>query len=191
MDVFQAGLRRGWASLRNNVLSAYVEHADGRRIYLRIAVFIYEANAPFDKSRFLCVKAAHGDDRWEPIKGQVELRDGKMPLQESMQNAVVREVREEAKIKDINDITYTGRFVEGREKTYPKNHTFQYHIYTATVTRPEFERARQRLHWCRTHPSEFAQLHDCQQEKEDLNWYDATKPVFGRWSPGLIGLHLA
>lgn len=191
MDVFAPNLKRGAASLRHNVLSSYVEdRTTKQRVYLRVFVFLYEHGVPLDKRRFLMVhdKNNHG---WEPIKGQVEKCDAGDTVMESLRRAALREVREEAKIKTIERLEYAETWFEGREKTYPPKHVFQYHVFTGTVLPDEIERARFRLYWYRRHPDDFNALHRSLKEKDDLDWYNADKQLFGRWSPRIVEMMLA
>lgn len=184
-------LNLGSAQLRNNATCVFVILPEKRRIYLRVVLFLYEADVPFDPRRFVCVKST-GEDAWEPVKGRVEKVDcdSGMTVLQCMKNAVLREVREEAKIKEIQSVIYTGRYFESREKSYPQGHTFQYHIFTATVTHDEYERAKQRLWWLRNNKAAFDELPKTQKEKDDVDWYDEAKPLFGRWSSSLINMHL-
>ena len=201
LDVFQPGLRRGSARLEYMPEKRYfyVEHpTEGWRVYMRACVFLYEKGGPQDKQRFLVVKKTgkgHKAKAWEPIKGQMEGRDG-LPRGEKllrlMANNVKREVMEEGKIEHITGLRYTGLAYQGQEPDYPANHYFQYHIFTAEVSSQQLQKAADKLAWYREHPDAFQRLEGVKREKDEFAWFNpATTKLMGRWAPGIVALYLA
>jgi hypothetical protein len=200
-DVFQPGLRRGAARLdyMPEKRYFYVEHpTEGWRVYMRACVFLYEKGVPHDIQRFLVVKKTGKSPKaktWEPIKGQMEGRDG-LPRGEAllklMANNVKREVFEEGKIEHITGLRYTGLAYEGQEPDYPSGHYFQYHIFTAEVSSQQLQKAADKLTWYREHPAVFNKLEGVKREKDAFTWFDPlhTK-LMGRWAPGIVALYLA
>lgn len=201
LDVFQSGLKRGSARLdyMPEKRYFYVENpTEGWRVYMRACVFLYEKGVPFDKQRFLVVKKTGKGSKaksWEPIKGQMEGRDG-LPrgqaLLKLMANNVRREAMEEGKIEHITGLHYTGLAYQGKEPDYPADHYFQYHIFTAEVSSQQLEKAANKLAWYRVHPESFNRLESVKREKDDFAWFDPqdTK-LMGRWAPGIVALYLA
>jgi hypothetical protein len=203
LNVFEPGLTRGATRLAfmPEKRYFYVENTTATtpwRVYMRAVVFLYEEGVPFDKQRFLVVKkngTHEGGKNWEPIKGQMEGRDG-LPKEETllrlMANNVRREAEEEGKIKKINNLKYTGLAYQGQEKDYPDNHFFQYHIFTATISSKELENAAEKLAWYREHPKAFARLEKVKREKDDIAWFNPkTTKLMGRWAPGIVALYLS
>jgi len=199
INVFEPGLIRGSARLSHQPHKKYfyVEHpVEGWRVYLRAVCFIHEVGSK-DPSRFLVVKrkdAAPSSNAWEPPKGQMEGKDAKpaeAPLIELMAENVRRETLEEAKIEKINNLRYTGLVVQSREKEYPVNHYFQYHLFQAMTTQEEIEKAQQTFDWLNTHPKAFARMRSDVREKDALDWFDAKKTkMMGKWSPSIVALYL-
>jgi len=201
LDVFEPGLKRGAARLAYMPEKRYfyVENPlEGWRVYMRAAVFLYEKGVPPDKQRFLVVKKKDKSAKaksWEPIKGQMEGRDGSPKgetLVKLMANNVHREVLEEGKIEHITGLRYTGLAYQGQEDDYPKNHYFQYHIFTAEISSAQLQKAADKLAWYREHPDAFNKLEGVKREKDELAWFDPhhTK-LMGRWAPGIVALYLA
>jgi 8-oxo-dGTP pyrophosphatase MutT (NUDIX family) len=208
LNVFEPGLKRGSARLAYMPEKRYfyvqkgsdedVKNGDGWRVYMRAAVFLYEKGVPLDKQRFLVVKKKDKSAKakaWEPIKGQMEGRDGSpkgKTLVKLMANNVRREVEEEGKIEHITGIRYTGLVYQGQEDDYPKNHYFQYHIFTAEISSAQLQKAADTLAWYREHPDAFNKLEGVKREKDELAWFDpkATK-LMGRWAAGIVALYLA
>lgn len=200
-DVFQRGLLRGGANLAFDPVKKYfyVEHpTEGWRVYLRACCFIHEKGQT-DKSRFLVVKrtdAAANEKAWEPPKGQMEAKDGLRDPHDSiaqlLRQNVKREVAEEARVKNLQALRHTGIVFQGREKEYPPNHFFQYHIFTAVVTSAEWKRASEELDWYREHPAAFARLRRDKKEKDAIDWYQPSQhKLMGRWSPKIVAMYLA
>jgi len=201
LDVFQPGLKRGSARLAYMPEKRYfyVEHPkEGWRVYMRAVVFLYEKGGPPDNQRFLVVKKTGKSPNaksWEPIKGQMEGRDGLPrgePLLKLMANNVKREVEEEGKIEHITGLKYTGLVYQGQEPDYPKDHYFQYHIFTAEVSAAQLQKAADTLAWYREHPAAFNRLEGVKREKDDFAWFNPhTTHLMGRWAPGIVALYLA
>jgi len=199
INIFEPGLLRGSARLsyQPHKRYFYVEHpVEGWRVYLRMACFIHEEGVT-DSKRFLVVKrkdASSASKAWEPPKGQMEGKDAKpegAPLLQLMAENVRRETFEEAKIKKINDLKYTGLVVQSREKDYPENHFFQYHLFQATTPTREIVKALETLQWLNEHPAAFNRLKADKREKDALTWFDAQKThLMGRWAPSIVALYL-
>ena len=150
-DVFQRGLIRGAERLPFDPAKRYfyVEHpTEGWRVYLRSCCFVYEKPAEGevpDYTRFAVVKKigmAPTDKVWEPPKGQMEGKDGmrKGSIMQHLRENVTREVAEEARLVALQNLTHTGLVFEDREKDYPPNTFYQYHIFNAFVTPKEWLR---------------------------------------------------
>ena len=199
-NVFQPGLIRGVERLpyAPNKRYFYVEHpTEGWRVYLRAACFIHQLYQPFSTDRFIVVKRTDGDPKkatWEPPKGQMEGKDAKpegAPLIKLMAENIRREVLEEAKISKIHHLRYTGLVVQSREKDYPPNHYFQYHLFQAIVMSKDIQAAQEEFEWLRQHPVAFARLRADRREKDALAWFDPSKThLMGRWSPSIVALYL-
>jgi 8-oxo-dGTP pyrophosphatase MutT (NUDIX family) len=203
-DIFQAGLIRGSAKMPYDPTKAYfyVEHpAEGWRVYLRACCFIHEKPSPgsgIDPMRFLVVKRAGqpaNGREWEPPKGQMEGKDAlkhpRTSLENLMRENIKREVEEESRVRHLLGLQYTGLVFEGREKDYPPNTFFQYHIFRAQVTTKEWMSASAELDWCRAHPLAFARMTRDKREKDALSWYSPSDTrLMGRWSPRIVILYL-
>lgn len=199
INIFEPGLLRGSAKLsfQPHKRYFYVEHpVEGWRVYLRMACFIHEEGST-DPKRFLVVKrkdATSASKAWEPPKGQMEGKDAKpegAPLLQLMAENVRRETFEEAKIKKINNLRYTGLVVQSREKDYPENHFFQYHLFQATTSTTEIISALETFKWLNDHPAAFNRLKADKREKDALAWFDAQKThLMGRWAPSIVALYL-
>jgi len=204
-DIFQPGLIRGAERMPFDPEKRYfyVEHpTEGWRVYLRAGCFIHE-KAPgegeyIDPMRFVVVKRAYKDAKgkeWEPPKGQMEGKDGLRNTSDSimtiLKENLKREVAEESRIKSVQNLDYTGLVLEGRERDYPPNTFFQYHIFRATVMPREWMRASQELAWFREHPAAFARQSRDKKEKDAITWYNPSDTrIMGRWSPKLVGMYL-
>jgi 8-oxo-dGTP pyrophosphatase MutT (NUDIX family) len=199
----------------------YVEHPDftpsngtkGWRVYLRAACFIHEkpeageckqiggtpsATFGVDYSRYRVVKRtgrpANGKE-WEPPKGQMEGKDGlahpRTPIVNILRDNIKREVYEEARVKGLIGLEYTGLVFEGAESDYPPNTYFQYHIFRAQVTPRQWMAAASELDWCRAHPAAHARMSRDKREKDALAWYSPSDTkIMGRWSPRIVVLYL-
>ena len=199
INIFEPGLLRGSASLSHQPHKRYfyVEHpVEGWRVYLRMACFIHQ-EGDTDPKHFLVVKrkdATSTSKAWEPPKGQMEGKDAKpegAPLLQLMAENVRRETYEEAKIKKINNLRYTGLVVQSREKDYPENHFFQYHLFQATTPTSEIIKALETFQWLNEHPAAFNRLKADKREKDALTWFDAQKThLMGRWAPSIVALYL-
>ena len=143
LDVFQRGLLRGTASLpfdpEKNYF--YVQHpTEGWRVYLRACCFIHDKEE-LRRDRFLVVKRAGRDaagKEWEPPKGQMEgkelMKADNGSILQMLKENVRREVGEESRIHNLQGLRYTGLVLQNREKDYPPNTFFQYHVFQAMVT---------------------------------------------------------
>lgn len=204
-DVFQRGLRRGSERLPFDPAKRYfyVEHpTEGWKVYLRSCCFVHEKpnasaeQGAVDASRFVVVKRTGADPNskaWEPPKGQMEGKDGmrKGSIMQHLRENVKREVAEEARIENLQNLTHTGLWFEGREDDYPPNTFFQYHIFSAVVSPKEWLRASEELQWCREHPDAFARLKRDKREKDDIAWYTPSEhKMMGRWSAKIVIMYL-
>lgn len=199
-NIFEPGLQRGAARLAFNPKKKYfyVEHpTEGWRVYIRSVGMLHEEGVPFDSRRFLVVKrkgATATTKAWEPTKGQMEGKDARpidANLIELMAENVRREVLEEAKIKEIHNLKYTGLVVQSREPDYPQNHYFQYHIFQATVSPGMIETAQKRFQWLNEHPKYFDKMDPVKREKDALRWFDPKETkLMGKWSPSIVALYL-
>lgn len=201
-NVFQPGLKRGAATLAYapHKKYFYVEHpTEGWRVYLRSACFLHEMGAKFDASRFLIVKrygASPEGKVWEPPKGQMEGKDGlkkkTAPLLEVMSENIRREVAEEAKVEIIHGLTHTGLVFQGKERDYPDNHYFQYHVWQGSVSMTELNKALQRFIQLHAQPKAWERMRKDVREKDAIAWYDPRNTgLMGRWSPSIVAMYLA
>lgn len=202
LDIFQPGLKRGAASLpfAPHKRYAYVEHPkEGWRVYLRNAAFLHQwegsPNIGLDPQKFLVVKttgaAPHGY-AWEPPKGQMEGKDlpTRGPLLKGMMDALSREIAEESKIENVLFLQHTGLVFQGREKDYPPNHFFQYHIFRGFVDEEEIDSAQQKFQWLKDHPKAYARLRKDFKEKDAMRFYSPKHTrLFGAWAPALVMLY--
>jgi ADP-ribose pyrophosphatase YjhB (NUDIX family) len=202
LDVFQPGLKRGAERLAfaPHKRYFYVEHpTEGWRVYLRACCFLHETGVPFNKQRFLVVKRFDGDPKkktWEPPKGQMEgkdgLRDPKKSILQLLEENVQREVEEEAKVREIQNLRHTGLVLQSQEKDYPKDHYFQYHVFQGLVTTQEIMNAAAEFKWLQEHPAAWARLRKDKREKDDIGWFSLKHTqLMGRWSPSLVTMYLA
>ena len=204
-DVFQPGLIRGGANLPFDPVKTYfyVEHpTEGWRVYLRSACFIHEYPTQavggncLDMNSFLVVRRAgsqSNEKAWEPPKGQAEFKDQdpKKSILENLKVNVRREVAEESRVQRLIGLRHTKIVFQGREKDYPPNHYFQYHIFQALVYPKEWMRASSELDWYRAHPAAFARLRRDKREKDALAWYSPSEhKLMGKWSPKIVALYL-
>lgn len=200
LDVFQPNLRRGAARLpfAPHKRYFYVEHpTEGWRVFLRGCCFIHETGHT-DPQRFLVVKRYQADPTtkaWEPPKGQMEGKDGlahpNWSVLDLLTENVKREVEEESKIRSFQSLTYTGLVLQSREKDYPPNTFFQYHVFQAVVNPIEIQNAASEFAWLNEHPAAFARLRKDKREKDALAWYDPRRTrLMGKWSPSLVIMYL-
>jgi hypothetical protein len=204
LDVFQRGLVRGSASLPFDPEKEYfyVEHPiQGWRVYLRSACFIHKKpkeECEIDFSQFVVVKRTGqpaNEKAWEPPKGQSEGKDGMKHKKDSilkiLTENIKREVGEEARIEHLQGLRHSGLVFQGREKDYPPNHFFQYHIFQAMIHQNEYQRATEELDWYRAHPAAFARLRRDKREKDALDWFSPSEhKLMGRWSPKIVAMYL-
>ena len=204
LNVFQDGLQRGAERLPFDPEKryAYVQHpTEGWRVYLRSAVFIHDINyRPFDPTRFIVVKrrgARMSTAAWEPAKGQMEGKDllgvrGKgRPLLEVLAENARRESYEEAHIENFDRLIYTGLVFQGRERDYPPNTYFQYHIFQAFISPQEIQRSFNTFAWIRENPKEFAKWIRDRTEKDAVAWFNPrTTRLNPRWTPAILAIYL-
>lgn len=208
INVFQDGLRRGAERLPHDPSKryAYVQHpTEGWRVYLRSAVMIHQAqSAPtapavtphFNPMKFLVVKrrGAHMTTAaWEPPKGQMEGKDllgvrGKgRPLLDVLAENARRETYEEAHIDNLQNLIYTGLVFQGREKNYPPNTFFQYHIFQVFIPESEVSKSFKIFDWIKTHKSEFAEWSRDRREKDAVAWFNPAETRLNpRWTPAIV-----
>jgi len=200
LDVFQPGLKRGAARLAHapHKRYFYVEHPEeGWRVYLRACTFIHEAGQSFNAQRFIVVKTTDADPKnksWEPPKGQMEGKDTDpdKSIYENLIENVHREVEEEAKITDLRSLRHTGLIFQGREKDYPPNTFFQYHVFQALVPSKNLEEAHEEFEWIAEHPLAFARYKKDKREKDALAWFSpGNTKIMGRWSPSIVAMYLS
>lgn len=165
------------------------DRKEGWRVYVRVIVFIKDkSNTKYDK--FIVVKTSWrkgSDYAWEPPKGGVEEKDiVDGSIINIMENAVRRETEEEARIRDIQDLRYTGYYFQGREEEYDKNTYFQYHIFTAEIDKSVFEKAQCEFTYLRNNREEWNSLPREKREKNSIGWYRNDTKIAGRWSPKLV-----
>lgn len=204
LDVFQKGLLRGGEHLAYDPVKKYfyVQHpTEGWRVYLRSCCFIHEVPKQgqcINKQRFVVVKRtgqAANEKAWEPPKGQAEYKDfakfPDKPIMDLLKLNVRREVAEESRIERVVGLRHTGLVFQGREKDYPPNTFFQYHIFQGLVYPKEWMRASAELDWYRAHPLAFARLRRDKKEKDALDWYSPSDhKLMGKWSPKIVVMYL-
>lgn len=203
-DIFQRGLRRGAERLSHDPAKRYfyVEHPEeGWRVYLRSVCFLHEmpgGDACIDLTRFLAVRRAGakaGEKAWEPPKGQMEGKDGlgkRISVLRLLEQNVRREVEEETHLKRIHALRYTGQCYQNREKEYPPNHYFQYHIFQALVDAPTLRTAQEEFAWFMEHPAAFQRQRRDRREKDSVEWYEpSSMKLMSRWSPSIVAQYLA
>lgn len=212
INVFQPGLERGsevsaWAKKMgygSNKRYFYVQspgydddHKSGFRVFMRACCFIH-LKGERDPSKFVVVKTTDMSPNarsWEPPKGQTEgkdgLRDKNKPLLSVLQDNLLREIFEEAKITDVHNLKHTGLVLQSSEKEYPENTYFQYHIFQAFITQEEYEKAQEKFEWYKQHPKAVARMRKDHREKDEISWFDPQKTkLYGSWSPSIVSMYL-
>ena len=206
LNVFEPGLKRGQEvsayakkmGYGSNKKYLYVENEnEGWRVFMRACCFIH-IDGERDPSKFIVVKTTNENASgrvWEPPKGQTEgkdgLRDPSLRLDKVLEENLEREVYEEAKLENLKKMHHTGLVVQSCEDDYPENTYFQYHIFQATVSKEEYEKAKERFAWYKQHPKAWDRLRKDNREKDDISIFDAKKTkMFGRWSPTIVALYL-
>lgn len=188
-DIFRNDLIRGISGTKNRPekKAFYVEEKNsGIRVYIRIIVFIH--NIP---SSFLVVKTAW-KNTVEPVKGGVEEQDiyANKDLLTILENGVRRETLEEAKIKNLDSLNYTGLYFQGKEKEYEENTYFQYHIFQASVSDSQIYNARKEFEYYKNNIKEWNELPKEYREKDGIAFYKSDMKIAGRWSPILVDFYL-
>jgi len=206
INVFEKDLIRGsevsaWAKKQgygSNKKYFYVEHpSEGWRVFMRACCFIH-IKGDSNPMNFVVVKntdESPNGKTWEPPKGQTEgkdgLRDPSMSLLNVLQENLRREVEEEAKIHNLEKMRHTGLVLQSREKEYPKNTFFQYHIFQATISEDEFLAAKEKFVWYKEHPKAWNKLRKDNREKDAIDMFNPSKTkMYGRWSPNIVALYL-
>lgn len=198
-DVFQPGLIRGAerSSYDPEKRYAYVEHpTEGWRVFLRSCVFLHPGYEPFRPTRVLVVKrtgARMTSPSWEPPKGRMEGKDATAdtPVLELLENNVRRETEEEAHITDIYRLRHTGFAFQGRERDYPPNTFFQYHIFQGFVTEEQAAESFETFEWIKEHPKGFSRWRRDRKEKDAVAWFNPrTTRLNPRWSPDIMAIYL-
>ena len=167
-------------------------------MYLRACCFIHDKEE-LRRDRFLVVKRAGrpaAGKEWEPPKGQMEGKEltkaGNGSIMQLLKENVRREVGEESRIHNLQGLRYTELVLQDREKDYPPNTFFQYHIFQAMVTPVTWMRAAGELDWYRAHPAAFARLRRDKREKDQLAWFSPSETqIMGRWSPRIVAMYLS
>jgi hypothetical protein len=212
INVFKPDLERGsevsaWAKKMgygSNKRYFYVETPEyekdkknGFRVFMRACCFIH-LKGNRDPSKFIVVKSTDMSANvksWEPPKGQTEGKDGlhdtSKPLLNVLQDNLLREIYEEAKITDVTNMKHTGLVLQSSEEQYPENTFFQYHIFQAFINEEEFEKAKEKFAWYKEHPKAWAKLRKDNREKDEIGWFDAQKTkLYGSWSPSIVSMYL-
>lgn len=192
IDIFRKDFIRGISGTtsRPDKKSLFIKDPQQNiKIFLRIVVFIH--NKP---NSFLVVKTSwkkKDDFSWEPPKGGVEEKDNTNPdLLEVLKNAVRRETFEEAKIKHLDNLTYTGFFLQGKEKEYDENTFFQYHIFKANVSDLFIELAKKNFDFFRKNKEIWDNLPKEYREKNAIGFFRNNTKIVGRWSPILVDFYM-
>lgn len=170
------------------------DRKEGWKVFIRVIVFIKDKKVR-DKNRFIVVKTSwrRGNDyAWEPPKGGVEEQD--MTQQGSiiniMENAVKREVIEEAKITELENLSYTGYYYQGKEEEYDDKTFFQYHIFTADISHKNFIKAYEEFDMYKENRELWNSLPREKREKNAIGWYRENTKLAGRWSPAVVDFYL-
>ena len=173
--------------------------SSGFRVFMRACCFIH-LKGERDTSKFIVVKDTNlgvNGKSWEPPKGQTEGKDGlknaSMPLLHILQENLRREVYEEAKIEEdaLMKLHHTGLVLQSKEKEYPENTFFQYHIFQAFIDQEDFEKAKEKFLWYKEHPKAWNRLRKDHREKNEISLFDPkTTKLQGRWSPNIVALYL-
>ena len=113
------------------------------------------------------------------------------PLMKVLEENLMREIEEESKIQNVFRMKHTGLVLQSREKEYPENTYFQYHVFQAFIDADEFEKAKQKFAWYKEHPKAFNRLRKDNREKDEIDWYNPSKTkMYGRWSPSIVAMYL-
>lgn len=205
-NVLEPGLKRGSEvssyakkmGYGDNKRYLYVENEkEGWRVFLRACCFIHSKEDP-KATKFVVVKSTGQSIKgksWEPPKGQTEGKDGlhdpSKPLISVLEDNLRREIYEEAKIENVEGLTYTGLVVQAVEDNYDDNTYFQYHVFRAYVSADEFLKAEEKFIWYKQHPKVWNRLRKDNREKDALTWYNpSTTHLYGRWSPSIVAYYL-
>jgi len=196
-DVFQKGLVRGSARLPFDPEKAYayVEHPkEGWRVYLRSCIFLHSIDEPFQKQHFLVVKrtgAHRASPAWEPPKGQMEGKELRRTILDSLTENILRETEEEAHITQVEHLRYTGLVLQSQETNYPSNHYFQYHIFQGFLTPQQIDQSFSTFEWMKEHKAAVKRWRRDRKEKDAVAWFSPQDTrVHPRWSPDIIALYL-
>ena len=198
-NVFDPHLKRGAdrSSFDPEKRYAYVEHpTEGWKVYLRSCVFLHPLHESFRPQQFLVVKrtgARMSAATWEPPKGQMEGKDmtDDMTIMELLENNVRRETEEEAHVTDIRRLQHTSIVFQGKEKNYPPNTFFQYHIFQGFVAPDQVAQSFQTFQWIKEHPKGFQRWRRDRKEKDAVAWFSPRHTRLNpRWCPDITALYL-
>jgi hypothetical protein len=80
---------------------------------------------------------------------------------------------------------------QNREKDYPSNWFFQYHIFQAMTPTSGIQVALNWFAWLLEHPKFFARMKRDKKEKDALRWFDPRETkMMGRWSPSIVAMYI-
>ena len=114
-----------------------------------------------------------------------------VPVLELLENNVRRETEEEAHLTHIHRLKHTGLVFQGREKDYPPNTYFQYHLFQGFLTEEQVAESFQTFEWIRDHPKAFRRWRRDRREKDAVAWFDPkTTRLNPRWCPSIFAMYL-
>jgi hypothetical protein len=94
-------------------------------------------------------------------------------------------------VNKLNALEYTGMVYQNREKDYPPNWFFQYHIFRAVSPTKTIQSALDWFAWLKAHPRFFARMKRDKKEKDELRWFDLRETkMMGRWSPSITAMYI-
>lgn len=198
-NVFQPHLLRGAerSSFDPEKRYAYVEHpTEGWRVFLRSCVFLHPLEEAFHPSHVLVVKktgARMHSPTWEPPKGQMEGKDmsADVGIMALLEENVLRETEEESHVTEVRYLQHTGLVFQGREKNYPPNTFFQYHIFQGFVTKEQVNQSFETFEWIKEHPKAFKRWRRDRREKDAVSWFNPRETRLNpRWCPDIMALYL-
>jgi hypothetical protein len=125
------------------------------------------------------------------MEGKDGLRHSNKSILDLLRTNVQREVMEESYIESLKGLHYTGLVFQQKERDYPPNTFFQYHIFNAFVTKKVWMGAIEKLDWYHDHPKAHARLPRDKREKDRLRWYSPTDtPLSKGWGSKIVILYL-
>lgn len=198
-NVFQPNLIRGSerSSFDPEKRYAYVEHpTEGWKVFLRSCVFLHSLEESFRPTNVLVVKkrgARMYSPAWEPPKGQMEGKDmsNDVGIMALLEENVLRETEEESHITEVRYLQHTGIVFQGKEKNYPANTYFQYHIFQGFVTKEQVNQSFDTFEWIKEHPKAFKRWRRDRREKDAVSWFNPHQTRLNpRWCPDIMALYL-